>query len=298
MSIIINMYNVIVNPTAGNNNASRAIKKVAKYLKSQNVEFLVFFPETANEVDSITTKLCKQGEREFIVIGGDGTLSHFVNGLTDPSKINFGIIAAGKHNHFARYLGIPKNPLMAIKNILEHPTIKIDYLKCNQYRALNLISCGAIEMAENKYLTQDKDNKMLRRKILNSTLKTFEGLTLNIESDNFTQKNKTYTSCAVCNGGFYGDNIYVSPLSNMHDGLANLVTLEYIENKRIKKDYAIVKQGKHIYKNPTSNSWATQIKVSSKHPFDTMIDGEIYQFDTLEINVIAKGLNIYTKPKD
>ena len=291
------MYNVIVNPTANNGKASKVVKKVSKYLKSQAVEFLVYFSESSEDIHDITKKLCKDGEREFIVIGGDGTLNHFINGLTDPSKTNIGIIPAGKHNHFARYLGLPKKPVDAIKNILEHPTIKVDYLKCNEYRALNLVSCGAIEMAENKFLTQSKESKQSRRKILNNTIKNFDGIKLSIEADNLKQKDKTYTACAVCNGGFYGDNIYVSPLSNMHDGLANVVTIDYNDATRVKKDYAITKSGKHIYKNPTSNTWSTQVKIIGKEPFDTMIDGEIYQFDTLEINVIAKGLNIYTKPR-
>ncbi|MFQ6723816.1 MAG: diacylglycerol/lipid kinase family protein [Clostridia bacterium] len=291
------MYNVIVNPTANNKKAEKVIKKISKYLKSQAVEFLVYFSESSDDVTNITKKLSKDGERQFIIVGGDGTLNHFVNGLTDPSKTNFGIIPAGKHNHFARYLNLPKKPICAIKNILENPTIKVDYLKCNEYRALNLISCGTIEIAESKYLSQNKDSKLSRRKILNDTLKTFEGITLNIEADNLKQKNKQYTACAVCNGGFYGNNLYVSPLSNMHDGLANIVTIDYIDTMLVKKDYKITRSGKHIYKKPTSNSWSTQVKISAKEPFDTMIDGEIYQFDTLEINVIAKGLNIYTKPR-
>lgn len=291
------MFNVIVNPSANNKKAEKVIKKVSKYLKSQAIEFLVYFSENTEDITNISKKLCKEGERQFIVVGGDGTLNHFVNGLTDPSKTQFGIIPAGKHNHFARYLNLPKKPIDAIKNILENPTIKVDYLKCNEFRALNLISCGAIEVSENKYLNQDKESKLSRRKILNNTLKNFEGIKLSIEADNLKQKEKLYTACAICNGGFYGDNIYVSPLSNMHDGIANLVTIDCNDATQVKKDYKITKSGKHIYKNPTSNSWSTQVKVTSKQPFDTMIDGEIYQFDTLEINVIAKGLNIYTKPR-
>ena len=128
-------------------------------------------------------------------------------------------------------------------------------------------------------------------------LKDFDGIALSIEADTIKQKNKRYTACAICNGGFYGDNVYVSPLSNMHDGLANVVTINYSDVSQVKKDYKITRSGKHIYKNPTSNSWSTQVKVTAKQPFDTMIDGEIYQFNTLEINVIAKGLNIYTKPR-
>lgn len=292
------MYNVIVNPIANNGKASRVIKKVSKYLKSQNVEFLVYFSETADDITNITKKLCKDGEREFIVVGGDGTLNRFANGLTDPSKTNFGIIPAGKHNHFARYLGLPKNPVNAVKNILEHPTMKVDYLKCNEYRALNLVSCGAIEVAESKFLNQGSDSKLSRKAMLKNTLKTFDGLAFNIDADNLNKKHKLYTSCAVCNGGFYGDNMYVSPLSNMHDGLANIVTIAFEDNKKVKKDYAIAKKGKHIYKNPTSNSWSTYVNIKSKQPFSAMLDGEIHEFEDLQINVIAKGLNIYTKKTD
>ena len=291
------MYNVIVNPLAGKNKASKVIKQVSKYLKSQNVEFLVFFSETAEDINNITKKLCKDGERDFIVVGGDGTLNHFVNGLTDPSKINIGIIPAGRHNHFANYLNIPKKPIEAIRNILEHPTIKIDYLKCNEYRALNLISCGALEIAENKYLNQVEGEKLSRRKILKNVLSSFDGLSLTIDADNLKQKDKIYTSCAVCNGGFYGDNIYVSPLSNMHDGLANIVTLGFNNKKEVSKDYVVVKKGKHIYQSPTSNSWSSYANIKSNEPFDAMIDGEIYQFEELQINVIAKGLNIYANPR-
>ena len=289
------MYNVIVNPTANNNKAEKAIKKVSKYLKSQNVEFLVFFSETADDVTTITKKLCKEGERDFIVVGGDGTLNHFVNGLTDPSKTNFGIIPAGKHNHFARYLGLPKNPINAIKNILEHPTMKVDYLKCNEYRTLNIVSCGAFEMAENKFLNQDPNSKLSRKAILKDTLKTFEGIAFNIDADNLNKKHKLYTSCAVCNGGFYGNNMYISPLSNMHDGLANVITIAFDKNEKIKSNYITAKNGKHIYQNPSSNSWSTHVNIKAKQPFSAMLDGEIHEFDNLEINVIAKGLNIYNK---
>ena len=288
------MYNIIVNPTANNGKASKVIKKMSKYLKSQNVEFLVFFSETADDITTTTKKLCKDGEREFIVVGGDGTLNRFINGLVDPSKTHFGIVPAGKHNHFARYLGIPKKPVNAVKNILEHPTVKIDYLKCNEYRAINIVACGAIEVAENKFLNQSSDAKLSRRAILKNTLKTFDGIPFSIEADNLNQKNKLYASCAICNGGFYGDNFYISPLSNMHDGLANLVTLEYSDNKKVKKDYIIAKKGKHIYKDSSSNTWSSFVTIKSKQPFSAMLDGEIHEFNELEINVIPKGLNIYT----
>lgn len=288
------MYNIIVNPTANNGKASKVIKKVSKYLKAQNVEFLVFFSESISDITDITKKLCKDGEREFIVIGGDGTLNKFINGLVDPSKIHFGIVPAGKHNHFARYLGIPKRPINAVKNILEHPAVKIDYLKCNEHRAINLVACGAIEIAENKFLNQGSDSKLSRKAILKNTLKTFEGISLSIEADNLNQKNKLYTSCAVCNGGFYGDNFYISPLSNMHDGLANVVTLEYSDNEKIKKDYMVAKKGKHIYTDSSSNSWSSFVTIKGNQPFSAMLDGEIYEFNELEINVIPKGLNIYT----
>ncbi len=288
------MYNIIVNPIAGKGKASSVVKKVVKYLKSQNVEFLVFFSESSEDISTITKNLCKAGEKEFIIIGGDGTLHQFINGLTDPSKTYFGIIPAGEHNHFARYLGIPTKPIDAIKNALENNPIRIDYLKCNEHRVLNLISCGALELAERKF-NERTDIKVSRAKTTRQTLDEFKGINLSIEADNTKIKDTLYTSCAICNGGFYGDNMYISPLSNMHDGLANLVLLEYDNENTIKADYAYVKKGKHIYSNPSSNSWTTHVNIKSSTAIDVTLDSELYSFNELEINVIPNGLNIYTK---
>ena len=54
------MYNVIVNPTANDNRVSSVVKKVVKYLKRQNIEFLVFFTESLDDLSYTTKKLCKK----------------------------------------------------------------------------------------------------------------------------------------------------------------------------------------------------------------------------------------------
>ena len=287
------MYNVIVNPSAGKYKASKVVKKVSKYLKRQEVEFLVYFCSGSQDITETTQKLCKNGEKDFIVIGGDGTVNRFVNGLTDPSKTNFGIIPAGTNNHFAKYLNIPLKPVEAIKNILEHPIIKLDYIKCNQYRAVNSICCGAYEIAQKKYDNQSNEGKMSYRTILKNTLKNYAGITMSIDSDNFKQKDKTYTAVAICNGGYAGNNFYVSPLSNMHDGLANLIAIQYSDN--VKANYKVLQKGDHIYKDAKSNSWTSFVNINSNNPIDVALDGELYTFDQLEVNVISNGLNIYTK---
>lgn len=289
------MYNVIVNPSAGKFKASKVVKKVSKYLKRQEVEFLVYFCSGSQDITETTQKLCKNGEKDFIVIGGDGSINHFVNGLTDPSKTNFGIIPAGTNNHFAKYLNIPLKPVDAIKNILEHPTIKLDYIKCNQYRAVNSICCGAYEIAQKKYDSQSADNKTSYRSILRDTLKSYSGINMSIDSDNFKQKDKSYVAVAICNGGFAGKNLYVSPLSNMHDGLANLITIQYREGEKVKAGYKSLQKGNHIYKDAQSNSWTSFVNIKPDNPIDVTLDGELYSFDQIEINVISNGLNVYTK---
>lgn len=289
------MYNVIVNHTANKSKASKVAKKVSKYLKQQGVDFLVYFSEGSSHITETTQKLCKSGEREFIVIGGDGTINHFLNGLTDPSKINFGIIPAGKNNHLAKYLNIPTKPIEAVKNILEHPPIKVDYLKCNQYRAINSICCGAYEIAQQKFQSQPAESKMSYNAIIKNTLKTYSGLTLSIDSDNVKQKDDVYTALAICNGGFMGKGVYVSPLSNLHDGLANLITIKYTDQQTLKLDHKALKSGQHIYKDLQSNSWTTFANIKSPTPMDVSLDGELYSFDQMEINVISNGLNIRTK---
>ena len=55
----------------------------------------------------------------LITVGGDGTLNEVINGITDFSRIVLGILPIGSGNDFARGMGISKDTLSNLEQMLD-----------------------------------------------------------------------------------------------------------------------------------------------------------------------------------
>lgn len=106
------MLYLIVNPSSGTGQGLEIWKKVKKYLTDRDIPFKA----VATQYDGHGTRLAEEicalpyNDIKLIVIGGDGTINEVINGITDFSKIRFGIIPTGSGNDFARGLDIGLNP--------------------------------------------------------------------------------------------------------------------------------------------------------------------------------------------
>ena len=54
----------------------------------------------------------------MVVLGGDGTINEVLNGITDFSRIRFGVIPVGSANDFVTGAKLEKNPMKALDRIL------------------------------------------------------------------------------------------------------------------------------------------------------------------------------------
>lgn len=55
----------------------------------------------------------------LITVGGDGTLNEVINGISDFSRIVLGILPIGSGNDFARGMGISRDTLANLEQILD-----------------------------------------------------------------------------------------------------------------------------------------------------------------------------------
>jgi len=181
------MYNVIVNPIAGKGLASKNIKKVAKCLKKLKLPYLVYFSEKEKDIDEFATSLVKNGEQDFIIVGGDGTINRFINAIPEINKINIGIIPSGRNNNFAKSANIPLNPIDALQLVITNKTQTFDILKVNDIMACNALSFGFIEKTKHDVL---RIGKRTRPNFLDylKRLKNTNLLSLNINQKIFTKK--------------------------------------------------------------------------------------------------------------
>ena len=287
------MINLIVAPKTHNKKAELFTKKVVKFLKTNNVEYSVYFSLNYTDIADNVKELLSFGETEFVIVGDDIIIHEFLNCIKDISKIKLGIIPTNKNDDFAKYFDLQTDPILAIKRILEKKICEIDLLLVNDMRVINNVSVGAsveIEEFHNQFKLRNLITKeYAKRKVASS----FSGIELTFSSKNSKAKTINAYELVVSNSGNRnGKNI--SPLSNVKDGLLNLVYVESLEEKANMNNLKLFFKGEHIYKEQTKQSWLQDVKITSADKkIKALIDGKIHNLDKLEISIVENGLKLY-----
>lgn len=286
------MLNIIVAPKAQNKKAENVAKSIIKLLKADKKEYSVYFSiDNNNMIDNIN-ELQSLGENEFIVVGDDRTINVLVNTIKDIGKIKLGIIPTGKHNDFANYLGISTRPALALKDVLSSNIENVDILLVNEQRVLNSVIIGASVEVEEKF-SQYKIKNLLSEQVARSKYgNTYSGVDLVLISKNAKQRKTTAFELVVANGGL-SKKKNVSPLSNMQDGMFNLLYCDIADKKTNSKYISKLNKGEHIYDENTYQYWMNDLTITSpdKH-IKASLDGRIVTVEQLNITLVENALKI------
>jgi len=119
---------LIVNPSAGNTNFRKSWICIQSLLKTKEIFFSFAFTQYTKHELVLVDEAIKQGYRNFISVGGDGTLHHVVNGImmqryTKTSNIKLGVIPLGTGNDWIRTYKISNSIEKAINVIINNTVI-------------------------------------------------------------------------------------------------------------------------------------------------------------------------------
>lgn len=111
---------VIVNPTSGNGASKKQWPIIYKELNKHSFQFEYAFTEHKNHAVELVKKAIKNGYKQLICVGGDGTLHSIVNGLlrlniSNISAIKIGVIPIGTGNDWIKTYHISKDYKKAIE---------------------------------------------------------------------------------------------------------------------------------------------------------------------------------------
>ena len=126
-----NSWFIIANPTSGNHNFSKLWKEIQQLLNEKKLVYSFAFTQFSKHEIELVQKAIQQGFRNFISVGGDGTLHQVVNGVmlqryVKTSDITIGVIPLGTGNDWIKTYKIPKNILQSINIIAQKKTILQD----------------------------------------------------------------------------------------------------------------------------------------------------------------------------
>ena len=126
-----NSWFVIANPTSGNRNFSKLWKEIQQSLKNKNLDYSFAFTQFSKHEIALVQNAIKNGFRNIISVGGDGTLHHVVNGImmqryVKTSNITISVIPLGTGNDWIKTYNIPTNIKEAVNLIYKKKIITQD----------------------------------------------------------------------------------------------------------------------------------------------------------------------------
>ena len=261
----------IINPIAGTRSKKDLPKLIAKHLTKK---FTFKIIETKHQQHA--TEIALEERNNFdalIAVGGDGTINEVAKGLIG-SDTPMGIIPMGSGNGLARHMKLPLNLGKAIEVFNSFNPQAIDTCKVNSESFLITSGVGFEARIGHLYKAGLYDIEIDGKKIV---------------TEAFT--------VSVANANQYGNNAFISPLSDIQDGLMNLCIIRPFP-KAMAVGVSTKLLTKRIHKSKYYESLlAKKIIIIDKNDNQFHIDGEpeINKERVLQYEILPLSLRLLVR---
>lgn len=288
---------LIFNPVAGRGNAEQELKTIEGLL-SEQFELKIY--QTTPEVcaEDLTIQALSQPAELIIASGGDGTVSAVAGKLANTG-IPLGVIARGTANAFANALGIPTDINSACQNILAGHTQTVDLATCNGYPMMLLAGIGleanAIEAASRE--VKDRFGVLAYIMAGIGQLQALELFEVKIETDETTFTCQA-SAITVANAA-PPTSILAQGVDEViyTDGLLDITIFAPVNTlAALMASYHLLQsalQSRATMRDDIGYLRARKVRITANPPQKVVIDGEIVEADSIEVNCIPLGLNIF-----
>lgn len=276
------MIHFILNPNAGTNSQQKRAK--IQRILAAVPDAKVWQTQKITHAKELTQKALAEGATKIIAIGGDGTVNEVASTLLN-SQIPLGIIPMGSGNGLARHIGIPLSFEMALKRALNGTIITIDAGKWNDRPFFCTAGIGFDATVAAHFAQRGK------RGFINYLFSTL--VSLNYQAIEIKGKGPIF-SLTVANANQFGNNAYISPESDLQDGL-----LEVIEIKP-SHIWSLANLGislfrKKLHLHPLVKiTTVKSMKFEAKKGIPYHLDGEslLLENDSVEITILPASLMV------
>lgn len=285
-------YHIISNPVAGKAKTRKNLEIVEKVFSERGVKYQTHFSKCAGDAMSIARGLTAEGAKEVIALGGDGTLHEVLNGLTDPTACNLGLIPSGTGNDFAEKAGLSLDAEKSANFILDNEPKDTDYIEIDGRRCMNVSGLGIdVEVLERCRRGKLRGKIKYLLSLLQSLFK-YKGCKVEIEADGKKEEHDVLIATA-CNGSVFGGGIKICPDAEISDGKLNAVIVDCIGGK-IKLIGALIQllKGKILEYPKTKHILCERLCLTPSLACTIQMDGELYKDVKFDAK-IRRGLKFY-----
>lgn len=303
-----NDYLVLVNTNAGGKRAEKDWPEIEALLTNSGLTFKVVFTKHHLHAIELTREFMSQGYRNFIAVGGDGTINEVVNGICMFSEallqeVKLGVIMIGTGNDWGKMFNIPNDYAQAVElikkqNIHFQDVGKTSFFKGDDKIDRYFINAAGIGfdalVVERVNKAKDKGNasKLAYLQTLFTSLIKYKSTKARIKigDDNWFHSNIFTMSVGI--GKFCGGGMQQVPDAIDDDGLFDVTLVNQIRKtkivRKIKKLYdGTIKEMKEI-----DSFRARKVEVDSSVDLLLQVDGESLGHAPFTFEIIENRLGI------
>ena len=305
-------YHFVINPAARTGSGKIMWEeKVRPYLRRHNILYKAWFSTAKGDLIRIAGDICSSEiERpiRIVVLGGDGTMNEFIQGLHGTRDIVLGYVPTGSGNDLARGLGIPADTKQALDIIFRtgHPSLmdmgSLTYPGGNTRRFL--VSCG---MGFDAAVCEEAMHSSLKGSLNKLKLGKLTYLSIAIKQI-FTAGRTDGTLTlgdgreiafskllfiAGMNQRFEGGGFEFCPGAVDNDGFLDLCMVQNISKGRVLISLPLALKGKHLHVRGISTYHTDSFEIRTKEPLWVHTDGEVAQkTDALSVRIEKHAIHI------
>ena len=228
----------------------------------------------------------------MIIIGGDGTLHHVLNHLTNRDLI-WNIIPAGTGNDFVKNIHIGRNLTQYIDTIISGETIAVDAGKINDRLFINGVGIGF-----DGQIVSDMLNKKswLRGHakyyyFVLRILASFKPKLLKYTTGDLKVESKTLLM-AIANGTTYGGGFKLAPNAHVSDGVLDICHIGEISPIRRFMNIPRLSNGSHEILDEVKLLRTKSINIDGDPSLLAQVDGEPFGAPPYCIEVLPGYLKV------
>ena len=284
----------IINPIAGTRSKLIFKDLIGKYLDSNQFAYHISYTQARGHAFELASEAVKAGKDYVVAVGGDGTVNETASALMSQS-IPLGIIPVGSGNGLARHLGIPLNPVEAIKALNKVQKKLIDAGIANGKPFFCTAGIGFDAHIGRMFAQATKRGFNTYVKTVLQEFLTYSPQTYQVLINDEAPLTKEAFSITLANAAQFGNNAYISPEADIADGKLDLCMIEKYP-KRVGLHLGLRLFNKTIHKSRFMTIKQIDKAVIKCLQADCYhLDGEFLPLEgSLKIEVAPGSLNVLT----
>lgn len=244
-------------------------EEIKDYLKDTPHQYEIYHVSANDDRKSIHHRIARFQPDRIASVGGDGTLKMIAEAVYE-NNIPICIFPAGSANGMAREVGMP-DTVSGCMDILLHGVVKlIDTISINEHLCIHLSDIGINAQLVKYFEENDMRGKMGYAKEIFRVLWRKRLMDVSIKSRERNIK-RTAFMVVIANASQYGTGARINPLSNVHDGLFEVVILRKLSLTELLK---MLFYNRNFNPKKTEIFQADSLHITLKKKIHFQVDGE------------------------